>query len=177
MHGHASLCTNGEIHLSAILLQQLSLELAAKAGWVEGYHTLSSVLFCFFVFFAHQHSDLCLSAHSSVKQDRECLLERVHSTWERRMPPAEEPAVAPVHKKAEEKNKRCKTLLEDKTIVRSHGLVTCKQLIGRCDKNLTSGCHFSIFHTGRQCFTSRGQLSAYKFTFTNRYHLQLECLN
>lgn len=31
--------------LSALLLQQLSSELAAEAGWVEGYHALSSVLF------------------------------------------------------------------------------------------------------------------------------------
>lgn len=60
-------------------------------------------------------------------QDRECLVERVHSTWESRMPPAEEAAVAPVHKEAEvkRKNRRRKTLLADKTIVRSRGLVTC----------------------------------------------------
>lgn len=90
--------------LFAILLQQLSPELAAKAGWVEGYHTLLSTLF------ALRHSDLCLSAHSSVMQDRECLVERAHSTWQSRMPPAEEPAVAPVHKKAEEEiggGRRC----------------------------------------------------------------------
>lgn len=36
---------------------------------------------------AHQASDLCLSAHRSVKRERGCLLYWVHSSWKSRMPP------------------------------------------------------------------------------------------
>lgn len=35
----------------------------------------------------HQGSDLCLSAHRSVKRERGCLLYWVHSSWKSRMPP------------------------------------------------------------------------------------------
>lgn len=101
MLGHASLCTNGDIYSFSSFAPAALLRVGCR-GWVGGGlpRSLLSTLF------AHRHSDLCLSAHSSVKQDRGCLLERVHSTWESRMPPAEEPAVAPVHKEAEGKKKK-----------------------------------------------------------------------
>lgn len=91
IRGHAFLCTNRDIHLF-LYFAPAAVLIACCKGWVGGGlpHSLLSTLF------AHLHSDLCLSAHPSVKQDRGCLLKRAHSTWQSRMPPAEEPPVEPV---------------------------------------------------------------------------------
>lgn len=67
---------------------------------------------------SHRHSNLWLSAHLSVKQEKGCLLWQVHSAWNRRRPPAEMPSMVCTQKeKGRESEREGGTLPVNKAIV------------------------------------------------------------